>query len=139
APTSRSSNPSPFTSPTLATDVPKAAPACVAAAIVQAFGSARPLSITPSQSLSMPSQTSGDGVPGGGALQHALPSGAQAVVPDTVQAPRPTVHVLPTPNPSSMLPLQLSSMPLHSSGALGCMDGLVSSQSAPGPVAQYPS
>src|SRR5437899_8407103 len=104
--------------------------------MVQASGFVRPSSTRPSQSLSIPSQISWDGFPGGGALQKVLPSTEQAITPEDVQAPRPTVHALPTPSPSSILPLQLSSRPLHRSGAFRWISESASLQSALGPVAQ---
>src|SRR5712671_5987808 len=134
--TRTSSNPSPLTSPTFATVSPSTAPTWVVDEMRQAVGSDRPSSMTPSQSLSRPSHTSGFGDPGGSVLQVAVPSAAQATVPDAVQTPTPAWQKLPTPNPSSVRPLQSSSTPLQISTALGWIAGAESLQSAAGPVAQ---
>src|SRR2546427_12775193 len=103
----RSLNPSPFTSPAEATAAPKWAPAwfgsaCQVGAVLsgggaQVDGSARWSSVTPSQSLSRPSQTSADGGPGGGALHVTPPSAGPTVTPDVAHTPRPLEHCVPAP------------------------------------------
>ena len=91
-----------------------------------------PSSMTPSQSLSMPSQTSGWGMLV--TLQTSLPF-LQTIVP-AWQAPRPLPHFSPTPGsvPSSICPSQLSSMPLQTS-AWGVMTGALQTVSVPRGVA----
>ena len=72
-----------------------------------------PLSMTPSQLLSMPSQISTIGIPV--ALQTSRPM-LQTKVPDW-QVPRALPHTSPTPGsiPSSIMPSQSSSRPLQTS------------------------
>ena len=76
----------------------------------------KPSSLRPSQSLSAPSQISAAAKPTS-ALQITLPpSSAQTWTPVREHWPWPTSQTRPMPmNPSSVLPLQLSSIALHRS------------------------
>src|SRR6476619_3021611 len=67
--------------------------------------------MTPSQLSSMPLQVSAWGMP---VALHTSAPFVQTNVPDE-QVPRPLPHLSPTPGsvPSSVMPLQLSSMPLQ--------------------------
>src|SRR5439155_978974 len=73
-----------------------------------------PSSVAPSQSLSMPSQTSALGVT---LRLHAIAPPMHAVVPAAQTPGRPVLHEAPPPGlPSSVLPLQLLSRPSQTSG-----------------------
>ena len=80
-------------------------------------GQAAPVSTTPSQSLSLPSQISGCGPIGPSqrklpATQRFLPA-RQVPMPASATS-KPSTQASPSPiTPSSMMPLQLSSLPLQ--------------------------
>ena len=92
--------------------------------IPPATSSTRPL-----QSLSMPSQTSGLGLPPTPTQTTPSKLALYIVVPWAWQAPTPVVQATPTPKPSSVIMLQLLSMPSQRSTTPGPMAGFVSSQS----------
>src|SRR5207247_462420 len=86
-----------------------------------------PLSTTPLQSLSMPSQTSGVGVPA--THESRTAPATHEVVPVDAQAPTPQLVATDT-YPSSACPLQFSSIPLQLvSAAPGWTPGFASLQS----------
>src|SRR5258706_9916889 len=83
------------------------------------MGAPTPSSICPLQSSSTPLQTSATGFPSVALHTVAPPSGEQIFTPLRAHAPPPTVQGVPTSNPSSTAPLQLSSTPLPQNSGPG--------------------